>query len=198
MTRPGVKPRPALDRIMERVVASDTPFMGQPCWIYTGSRDNGYGRLSVGSTTDDTFRREYAHRITYTHTFGAIPEGMHIDHLCRVRSCCNPAHLEVVTQRENLARGLGIGARNAAKTHCPQGHEYTPDNTILARVKSGTGRRCRECQLRLQRLASRRVSTRRRIARRLAAKYEVARTATLQRQTTDAESAGTTHKETAQ
>ncbi len=68
-----------------------------------------------------------------------IPEGMQLDHLCRVRCCINPDHLEVVTQRENILRGNGTAAVHAKKTHCPQGHEYS--------YRDKRGRRvCRICQ----------------------------------------------------
>jgi hypothetical protein len=73
---------------------------------------------------------------------GKIPEGLQIDHLCRVRECANPAHLEAVTCRENLLRGDTVTAHNANKTHCVNGHEYTPENTAITRDGC---RRCRIC-----------------------------------------------------
>jgi hypothetical protein len=66
---------------------------------------------------------------------------MTIDHLCRRPLCCNPLHLEAVTMRENLMRGNGWSGRNARKTHCPQGHPYSPENTS---VRDGS-RHCRTC-----------------------------------------------------
>jgi hypothetical protein len=70
-----------------------------------------------------------AHRAFYEHFIGPIPDGHVPDHLCRNTWCCNPNHLEPVTQRENILRGDGIASRNAAKTHCPQGHPYSTENT---------------------------------------------------------------------
>lgn len=112
------------------------PHLG-PCWPWTAGGDgNGYGYFRVGA------KRVLAHRFVYELLVGPIPEGLQIDHLCRVRACCNPDHLEAVTQRENLLRGAGHPAVNAAKTHCVNGHEFTPENTY---VWHG-GRHCRACR----------------------------------------------------
>ena len=83
-----------------------------------------------------------AHRVVYEHFHGPIPVGLQLDHLCRVHNCVNPDHLEPVTSKENLHRGDTHAARNAAKTHCPKQHEYTPANTYVYQGK----RLCRECR----------------------------------------------------
>lgn len=112
------------------------------CWLWTGRGDaGGYGRVHYDG------RDGYAHRLAYELLVGAIPDGLVIDHLCRVRNCVNPAHLEVVTQRENILRSDGAGAVNARKTHCKRGHEFTPENTI----RIAQGRNCRTCLRMLQR-----------------------------------------------
>jgi hypothetical protein len=117
------------------------------CWQWIGSKSSwGYGQVWV------TGKRWVSHRFTYTTLVGEIPEGLVLDHLCRVAGCCNPKHLEPVTQTVNNLRGLAVAAsaaRGARVTHCPRGHEYTPENTILRKPPQGRTtqpRLCRECQ----------------------------------------------------
>lgn len=107
------------------------------CWLWTGSRSTGgYGYFYLNG------RNSPAHRVAYEMLVGPIPAGLQIDHLCRVRNCVNPAHLEPVTQRENLLRGETVTARSASRTHCPQGHPYDAENTSVRK----TGKRdCRTC-----------------------------------------------------
>lgn len=91
----------------------------ETCWLWTaGLNRHGYGQFKLNGRT------RTAHRLAYEWLVGEIPEGLHLDHLCRVRHCVNPDHLEPVTCRVNLLRGETLQARNAAKTHCPQGHPY--------------------------------------------------------------------------
>lgn len=112
------------------------------CWLWNGSINNGYGRVWLGGKAP-----LLVHRVAYSVLVGPIPEGLTIDHLCRQPSCVNPAHLEPVTQRENLLRGETIAAHNARKTHCSRGHEFTPENTALRKDKNGClCRRCRQCE----------------------------------------------------
>lgn len=116
--------------------------IGQPdeCWEWQGALSHGYGLLRADG------RVVLAHRLAYEATRGPIAG--HLDHLCRNPRCCNPAHLEDVTPRENILRGVGPAAINARKTHCPHGHEYTPANTYL---RKGKHRLCRTCTLASQR-----------------------------------------------
>lgn len=114
------------------------------CWPWTGFIDpGGYGTF----WKEGKIRR--AHRVGYEIQVGAIPEGLHLDHLCRVRHCVNAAHLEPVTKAENTRRGLlpaRRGASNRAKTHCPKGHEYTERNTRVRNHPNGwVTRECKEC-----------------------------------------------------
>lgn len=89
---------------------------------------------------------QLAHRVLYESWTGSIPEGCEPDHLCRVRHCVNPLHLEAVSHRENNLRGVGPIAMNARKTHCPKGHPFNETNTILHPRGNGVKRDCRECQ----------------------------------------------------
>ena len=91
------------------------------CWLWTGRLEAlGYARCRVDG------ERVYAHRYAYELEVGPIPDGMEIDHLCRVRHCVNPTHLEAVTHRENLRRSpIQVTSVNARKTHCPYGHPYS-------------------------------------------------------------------------
>ncbi len=91
--------------------------------------------ISVGSRAAGT---RQTHRIAYEEFVGPVPNGLHLDHRCRVRLCCNPAHLEPVTQQENNRRSW---AARGLKSHCAQGHEFTPENT----KQTAKQRKCREC-----------------------------------------------------
>jgi hypothetical protein len=118
------------------------PVTETGCWLWTGStHKQGYGQLFV-----DKKYITSAHRYSYELHKGPIPEGLEIDHLCRQRSCVNPAHLEAVTHAENIRRGeTGSNFRNV--THCPQGHEYNEENTYIRKLKTGgTARKCRMCE----------------------------------------------------
>lgn len=110
------------------------------CWEWQAYRNaDGYGQFRVGTQTCR------AHRVSYEHFVGPIPEGLQLDHLCRNRGCVRPSHLEPVTGQENVVRGDGptlLQERNVATTHCPAGHEYTPENTHMW---SGW-RYCRQCR----------------------------------------------------
>lgn len=113
------------------------------CWIWNGTMHRkGYGQF------DGIDRTVKAHRFSYEAMIGEIPQGLVLDHLCRVRSCVNPYHLEPVTSGVNTRRGLGNSTR-PLKTHCPQGHEYVEGNIYLEVAKDGGNvRHCRTCRLR--------------------------------------------------
>ena len=109
------------------------------CWLWTGyiSPTNGYGYFWDGE------RQVRVHRFAYRALVGEIPGTLCLDHLCCVKHCVNPNHLEAVTVRENTLRGTGPSAVNAMKTHCPRNHEYNEQNTY--RDKKGR-RSCRACR----------------------------------------------------
>lgn len=135
----GTVRRPALERFAEKVALTDTGCIE---WI-GGLNGVGYGQFYVGRTSLDETGKTYAHRWSYEYHVGPIPDGLHLDHLCRNRSCVNPEHLEPVTVRENVMRGESPSATHAKKTHCPEGHPYSGDNLYVHPIK-GT-RHCRTC-----------------------------------------------------
>lgn len=126
------------------------------CWLWTGkTNDSGYGIFR-----NDGKKDVRAHRWAYDSLIADIPVGLQIDHLCRTRNCVNPWHLEPVTLAENTRRGNFVSASIAAKrnrTHCPSGHEYTPENTRI--VGPRKHRYCRTCQRNRARAARRAATT---------------------------------------
>ncbi len=127
----------------DRFEAKYIPEPMSGCWLWTAALSNkGYGfYFSDG--------HNFAHRWSYSHFVGPIPEGLIVRHRCDTPSCVNPDHLELGTQSDNMQdcikRGRHKGAawqrRNA--THCKRGHEYTEENTLL---EQGKYRVCRACK----------------------------------------------------
>ena len=107
------------------------------CWLWT-AKINRYGYGDFGLKK----RLVKAHRFAYTVTRGPIPDGLTLDHLCRVRNCVNPNHLEAVTQRVNTLRSESLSAQRARRTHCPAGHPYDEANTYVTKKNE---RMCRAC-----------------------------------------------------
>ena len=108
-------PISAIDRFWEKVIINPSS-----CWEWQGCLVEGYGQFWDGQSL------VYAHRFLYKQMIGEVPIGLQLDHLCRNRKCVNPDHLEVVTPKTNINRGI---CSNRIKTHCPQGHPYTEVNT---------------------------------------------------------------------
>ena len=109
------------------------------CWLWLGSRSSGgYGQFRIGK------KILRAHRLSFEWQVGFIAEGLYLDHLCHVRHCVNPSHLEPVTPRENAIRSTSPVAVNATKTHCIRGHEFTPENTYSQSGRNNRG--CRTCR----------------------------------------------------
>ena len=108
-------------------------------WLWHGmTAGNGYGRVVIDG------KNQAAHRVAYEWLVGPIPDGLELDHLCGVRNCVNPHHLEPVTHKENVARGKTITHYNSEKTHCPRGHELSGDNLVPSALRKGR-RDCLTC-----------------------------------------------------
>lgn len=125
------------DKTLARFMAKINVNAETGCWEWTDrlSRD-GYGK----------FASALAHRVSYEHFVCAIVPGLQIDHLCRNRCCVNPAHIEAVTQRENLMRGIGFAAVNSMKTHCVRGHALGVSSAVYKRADGRCYRTCVICR----------------------------------------------------
>lgn len=136
LTRPSNGATSAIDRLMAHLAPTHGPLESE-CLVGTYALDRwGYVKIKVKG------KRVYGHRLAYQHFIGPIPEGLQIDHLCRNRACCNPAHLEAVTPRENVRRSLSYKGPRATRTTCIHGHTLED-----AYVYPGTERlQCRHCQ----------------------------------------------------
>lgn len=134
-------PRYATDAEACRAAIAEITAAG--CWLIKPTRIQvtGYGVIQRRG------KQRLAHRLSYEAFVGPIPDGLQIDHLCRVRACFNPEHLEPVTARENILRSpFTQASKHAATTHCPAGHEYTPENTrFYAKTGGRPYRLCKSC-----------------------------------------------------
>lgn len=122
------------ERILSRIL-----ICGTGCWEWQGPRDEkGYGKTFFGSRIDGSRRCLRVHRVAYEEWVGPIPDGLTIDHLCENKACCNPDHLETVTNAENKKRA---GDRMTA---CRRGHPRTVENVYISPTTGN--RQCRLCR----------------------------------------------------
>lgn len=126
-----MKPRPPLDYWHK------VDFNGPGgCWLWIGHiTPNGYGQ----------YGRSFAHRRIYQDVVRHIPDGLQLDHLCRVRHCVNPMHLEPVTQWENIARGNTQWAIVRRTGRCINGHDLTDPANLHINPKNPRRTVCRGC-----------------------------------------------------
>ena len=135
----------SVSRILSDLPFEDDKFWSKveftnACWLWKGATNGKYG--VYGKWKDGKSWNRYAHRVSWAETNGrVIPDGMTIDHLCFNKLCVNPGHLDCVTHTVNVRRAA------ARITHCPQGHEYTEENTRwYTQPKTGwTSKRCKMC-----------------------------------------------------
>lgn len=122
-----------ISRFLDLVEVTET------CWLWFGKIHKGYGTFSMDG------RKQQAHRLFWEFVNGPVPQGLELDHLCRVRHCVNPDHLEPVTHAENIGRApVHVTKRRSV---CKNGHPLTGDNVVTWTRASGlVVRDCRECK----------------------------------------------------
>jgi hypothetical protein len=129
-----------LARLMRKSHAKKKPYVlihDDGCWYWLRSKIKGYGTLSIQN------KPHKAHRFIYESLKGHIPDGLTLDHRCRNRACVNPDHLEPVTNRINILRGISFSAENFRKDSCKRGHLLSKGNLYL---RPSGGRSCMACQ----------------------------------------------------
>ena len=125
--------KPIIERFLSKI-----RILENGCWKWEGWKNrNGYGQISLKG------KGILTHRFIFEYYHGDINPKLTIDHLCNNTSCANPKHLKEATYKENILRGNGLAALNSRKTHCKQGHEFTPENIYITPIN---GRSCRTCE----------------------------------------------------
>lgn len=123
-------------RILRRIISEGG------CLVWSGALSHD-GYPQTRWRVNDLWKMRYVHRIVWEDAFGSIPGDLQVDHLCFNRKCVKLEHLELTTPQENSIRA------KSPITHCPNGHEYTLENTRIRTLKnrSGTARQCRTCDV---------------------------------------------------
>lgn len=131
--------------LLERIEARIERVPFSTCWYWVGgSNGEGYGQLSIDG------RSRSVHRLLYEASIAKIPDGKELNHLCEIKCCCNPAHLEAVTHAENMLyssrKRTWVHNSAANQTHCKHGHPLSGSNLRMACGK----RRCVICNKKWQ------------------------------------------------
>jgi HNH endonuclease len=125
--------------VADRIEASVTRVTETGCWVWQKAlTELGYARIGLKG------KARHAHKVSYETFVGPVPKGLELDHVCKVRCCVNPAHLEPVTRYENMRRS-SVWQYRKVKTHCQRGHELVGDNVYTA-PSLGNKYLCRACK----------------------------------------------------
>lgn len=139
MGKRGVAARPAIERFAGKYEAD-----ADGCWLWTAMvNSRGYAQIGVTLSPGVTVTR-YAHRVAYEATHGPIPDGLVVDHICNVRRCVNPDHLQLLTSQENIDRSQHPMILRRLEDRCVRGHDLSDPAVVYIRPDNGR-RACRKC-----------------------------------------------------
>lgn len=129
-------------KIIDRIMKETIPEPNSGCWLWIGyTMKNGYGQITYCQ------KSWLAHRLSFYGFNNIDPKELYVCHKCDNPSCVNPDHLFLGTHKDNMKDMVSKKRQpNIKKTHCPNGHEYSDENTKRYKFKGGwTSRFCREC-----------------------------------------------------
>lgn len=128
----------SLENLKEKLLNRMQIDANNGCWLIKPT-SNGYVRWRFEN------RNWPVHRLMFELFYHKIPEKLVLDHICRSRNCVNPTHLRMCLSEENVMVGEGVTARNAAKTHCVNGHKLDEKNLYFHRSGNSMCRQCKKC-----------------------------------------------------